>query len=42
MSKFENNIVVVGAGSAGLIAAMVGVTARAKVVLIEKDHMGGD
>ena len=42
MSKFENNIVVVGAGSAGLIAAMVGVTARAKVVLIEKDQMGGD
>ena len=42
MSKFENNIVVVGAGSAGLIAAMVGATARAKVVLIEKDRMGGD
>ena len=42
MSKFENNIVVVGAGSAGLIAAMVGATSRAKVVLIEKDQMGGD
>ena len=42
MGKFEKNIVVVGGGSAGLIAAMVGATARAKVVLIERDKMGGD
>ncbi len=42
MSKYDNNLIVVGAGSAGLIAALVGATARAKVTLIEADRMGGD
>lgn len=42
MARYENNIVVVGAGSAGLIASLIGATARAKVVLIEENRMGGD
>lgn len=42
MARYENNLVVVGAGSAGLIASLIGVTARAKVVLIEENRMGGD
>ena len=42
MGKYDNNLIVVGAGSAGLIAALVGATARAEVTLIEADRMGGD
>ena len=42
MPRFENNLTVVGAGSAGLVAAMVGTSARAKVSLIERNEMGGD
>ena len=42
MARFENNLVVVGAGSAGLVASLIGATARAKVVLIEENRMGGD
>lgn len=42
MVRYENNLVVVGAGSAGLIASLIGATVRAKVVLIEEDRMGGD
>jgi pyruvate/2-oxoglutarate dehydrogenase complex dihydrolipoamide dehydrogenase (E3) component len=36
------NIVVVGAGTAGLITAVVGASLGAKVALIEKHLMGGD
>lgn len=36
------NIVIVGAGTAGLITAVVGASLGAKVALIEKDLMGGD
>lgn len=42
MSRFENNLVVIGAGSAGLITSLVGATAMAKVVLVERAAMGGD
>lgn len=42
MARYENNLVVVGAGSAGLVASLIGATARAKVVLIEENRMGGD
>ncbi len=38
----DNDLIVIGAGSGGLVAALVAVTARAKVVLIEKGKMGGD
>jgi len=40
--KFERNLVVIGAGSAGLVAAYIAAAVRAKVTLIERDRMGGD
>ncbi len=40
--KFDANVVVIGAGSAGLVAALIVAGAKAKVVLIEKNKMGGD
>ena len=42
MPKYDNNLLVVGAGSAGLIAALIGATVRARVTLVERDAMGGD
>jgi len=42
MSRFDNNLAVIGAGSAGLIAALIAATVRAKVTLVEKGAMGGD
>ena len=42
MRKYDYNLVVLGGGSAGLIAALVGAQARAKVLLIEQDKLGGD
>jgi pyruvate/2-oxoglutarate dehydrogenase complex dihydrolipoamide dehydrogenase (E3) component/uncharacterized membrane protein YdjX (TVP38/TMEM64 family) len=41
-ARFDRNLVVIGAGSAGLVAAYIGATVRAKVSLIEKHRMGGD
>src|SRR5712691_9754371 len=41
-AKFERNLVVIGAGSAGLVAAYIAAAVKAKVTLIEKDKMGGD
>ncbi len=40
--KFDDNIVVIGAGSGGLVTSLVGATVNAKVTLIEKHKMGGD
>jgi len=40
--KFDANVVVIGAGSAGLVTALIVAGAKAKVVLIEKHKMGGD
>jgi pyruvate/2-oxoglutarate dehydrogenase complex dihydrolipoamide dehydrogenase (E3) component/uncharacterized membrane protein YdjX (TVP38/TMEM64 family) len=40
--KFDSNIVVIGAGSAGLVSAIIAAGAKAKVILIEKHKMGGD
>ena len=40
--NFDANVVVVGAGSAGLVAALIAAGAKARVVLIEKHKMGGD
>lgn len=42
MTKFDYNLIVLGGGSAGLIASMVGAQARAKVLLVEQDRLGGD
>ncbi len=41
-SKFDRNLVVIGAGSAGLVSAYIAAAMKAKVTLIEKDRMGGD
>jgi dihydrolipoamide dehydrogenase len=41
-SRFDANLIVIGAGSAGLIAALIAATVRAKVTLIERARMGGD
>jgi pyruvate/2-oxoglutarate dehydrogenase complex dihydrolipoamide dehydrogenase (E3) component/uncharacterized membrane protein YdjX (TVP38/TMEM64 family) len=40
--RYERNVVVIGAGSAGLVAAYIAAAVRAKVTLVEKDRMGGD
>ncbi len=40
--RFDRNIVVIGAGSAGLVAALIGAAVKAKVTLVERDKMGGD
>jgi len=39
---FDRNLIVVGAGSAGLVAAYIAAAVRAKVTLVEKHRMGGD
>ncbi|MBX2847718.1 MAG: mercuric reductase [Acidiferrobacterales bacterium] len=42
MSKYEANIVVIGAGSAGLVSAYIAAAVKAKVILVERHKMGGD
>ena len=39
---FERNLVVIGAGSGGLVAAYIAAAVKARVSLIEKHKMGGD
>ncbi len=41
-ARFDRNLVVIGAGPAGLVAAHIAAIVRARVTLIEKDRMGGD
>ena len=40
--RFDANVVVIGAGSAGLVSSIIAAGAKAKVVLIERHRMGGD
>lgn len=40
--RFDRNLIVIGAGAAGLISALIGTTTRARVTLIERATMGGD
>jgi pyruvate/2-oxoglutarate dehydrogenase complex dihydrolipoamide dehydrogenase (E3) component len=40
--RFDRNLIVIGAGSAGLVSAYIASMARAKVTLIEAHDMGGD
>ncbi len=40
--RFDSNIVVIGAGSGGLVTAYIAAAVKAKVTLIEKHKMGGD
>ncbi len=42
MAKYEYNLVVIGAGSAGLVSSYVAAAAKAKVALVERHKMGGD
>jgi pyruvate/2-oxoglutarate dehydrogenase complex dihydrolipoamide dehydrogenase (E3) component/uncharacterized membrane protein YdjX (TVP38/TMEM64 family) len=40
--RFDRNLVVIGAGAAGLVASYIGAAVKAKVTLIEAEKMGGD
>lgn len=40
--KFDFNLVVIGAGAAGLVTAYIAAAVKAKVALVEKHKMGGD
>lgn len=39
---FDRNVIVIGAGAAGLVTAYISAAVKAKVTLIEKHKMGGD
>ena len=41
-ARYDYNMVVIGAGSAGLVSAYIAAATKAKVALIEKHKMGGD
>jgi len=41
-TTFDNNLIVIGAGSGGLVSAYIAAAVKAKVTLIEKHKMGGD
>ncbi len=40
--KFDYNLIVIGAGAAGLVTSYIAAVVKAKVALIEKHKMGGD
>ncbi|MEX0341285.1 MAG: FAD-dependent oxidoreductase, partial [Erythrobacter sp.] len=40
--SFDRNLVVIGAGSAGLVSSLIAATVKAKVTLVEANKMGGD
>lgn len=40
--RFDRNLVVIGAGSGGLVTAYIAAAVKAKVTLVEKGRMGGD
>ena len=40
--RFDRNLIVIGAGSAGLSSAYLAAVMKANVTLVEKDRMGGD
>lgn len=40
--RFDRNLIVIGAGAAGLVSSYIAAAVRAKVTLIEKGEMGGD
>ena len=41
-AQFDDNLLVIGGGSAGLVSALIAATVKAKVSLVEQDKMGGD
>ncbi|HUX27118.1 MAG TPA: FAD-dependent oxidoreductase [Burkholderiales bacterium] len=40
--RFDRNMIVIGGGSAGLVAAYIAAAVKAKVTLVEKHQLGGD
>ena len=40
--RFDRNMVVIGAGAAGLVTSLIASTVKAKVTLVEAHKMGGD
>lgn len=40
--RFDRNLVVIGAGAAGLVSSFIAATVKAKVTLVEASKMGGD
>ncbi|MBE3637322.1 FAD-dependent oxidoreductase [Mangrovicoccus algicola] len=40
--RFDRNLVVIGAGSAGLVSAYIAAAVKARVTLVEAGEMGGD
>ena len=40
--RFDRNLVVIGAGAAGLVSSLIAATVKAKVTLVEGSKMGGD
>jgi len=41
-ARFDRNVVVIGAGSGGLVTAYIAATVKASVTLVERHRMGGD
>ncbi len=41
-ARFDRNLIVIGAGSGGLVASYIAAAVKARVTLIEKHKMGGD
>ena len=41
-SSYDRNLIVIGAGSAGLVASYIAAAVKARVTLIERHRMGGD
>lgn len=41
-AKFDRNLVVIGAGAAGLVSSYIAAAVKAKVTLVEAHKMGGD
>ncbi len=41
-AQFDRNLVVIGAGSSGLVSALIAAAVKSKVTLVEKHKMGGD
>ena len=39
---FDRNLIVIGAGAAGLVSAYIAAAVKAKVTLVEAHKMGGD
>ncbi len=41
-ARFDRNLIVIGGGAAGLVAAYIAAATKARVTLVERNRMGGD